>query len=90
MTQYRARKPWGYEDDHLVALSIGGHPTEPRNGEWGAERKDQLELVIYKMLCHNEVSLLAAQIAMSSDWVAAYTCLVPTHPKYRFKGRFAD
>jgi len=42
--------PHDYEEDHLVPLCAGGAPEDhrdlrlqPRNGEWGAAAKDQLE-----------------------------------------------
>jgi len=97
--QYRLqdRDPRDYEEDHLVALSIGGHPTDPRNlwpqprqSGWNAQQKDQLEFVLYKMVCHREIGLVDAQVAMSSNWVEAYKRFVPTHPHYMPRGQFAD
>ncbi len=68
-----------YEEDHLIALSIGGNPTdpknlwpEPRNAKWGAAKKDQLEYALYKKVCAGEVSLVTAQKAMSGDWIKAW------------------
>jgi hypothetical protein len=76
---YNDTNPKHYEEDHLIALSIGGAPDdprnlwpEPRNDEWGASRKDQLELVMYRMVCANEISLADAQHAMASNWIEAW------------------
>jgi hypothetical protein len=89
---YADRNPKHYEEDHLVALSIGGAPDdprnlwpEPRNSRWGAKQKDRLELVIYKMVCAREVSLLEAQQAMRLNWIEAWKKYVPSHQRYRFK-----
>jgi hypothetical protein len=92
---YTNRNPKDYEEDHLVALSIGGAPhdsrnlwPQPRNSEWNAKKKDQLEFVLYKMVCDREITLAAAQVAMGLNWIAAWKEYVPSHQKYRFKGRF--
>jgi len=76
---YSDTNPKDYEEDHLIALSIGGNPTDPANlwpqsrkSEWGADKKDQLEFVLYKKVCAGEVSLRDAQHAMASDWIGAW------------------
>lgn len=68
-----------YEEDHLIPLSVGGNPTDPRNlwpqprnSEWNADRKDDLEFAMYKAVCHNEVSLAEAQAAFATNWIDAY------------------
>jgi hypothetical protein len=88
---YADRNPKHYEEDHLIPLSIGGNPTdernlwpEPRNSEWGAARKDQLEFVLYKMVCSGEIPLTKAQQEISTNWIEAWKRYVPTHQKYRF------
>lgn len=88
---YSDTNPKDYEEDHLIALSIGGNPTDernlwpqPRNSEWGAEKKDQLEFVLYKMVCSGEVPLAQAQREMGSNWIAAWKRYVPAHQNYRF------
>ena len=80
-----------YEEDHLIALSIGGAPydpgnlwPEPRYSEWGANKKDQLEWVLYKMVCARQISLADAQHAMASDWIAAWKTYVFGRQEYRF------
>ena len=67
-------------------MSIGGAPDdehnlwpEPRNSEWNAAKKDQLEFVMYKMVCTNQISLTAAQKAMSENWIGAWKKYVPVH-----------
>ena len=91
---YADRNPKHYEEDHLIALSIGGAPDdsrilwpEPRNSEWGADKKDQLEFVIYKMVCKQEISLAEAQHEMATNWIEAWKKYVPSHQHYKFKGR---
>lgn len=76
---YDDRNPKHYEEDHLIALSIGGNPRDPKNlwpeprkGEWNARRKDDLEYVLYRMVCREEISLVDAQHEMASNWIDAY------------------
>lgn len=61
--------------------------SEPRKSEWSASKKDQLEFVIYKMECENEIMLKDAQDQMASDWIAAYKKYVHKkggHHKFKF------
>jgi len=81
---YADQDPKHYEEDHLIALSIGGSPRdpknlwpEPRNTQWSAKEKDALEFVLYKMVCRGEIRLAQAQHEMASDWVKAYKAYVP-------------
>lgn len=76
-----------YEFDHLVALSIGGAPDDPRNlwleprsGRWAADAKDQLEYALWIDVCQGQVSLAAAQRAMATNWIAAYKHWVEGQP----------
>jgi len=80
---YADTNPRDYEEDHLIALSIGGAPfdphnlwPEPRNSAWGADKKDQLEFVMYKLVCAHKVSLDEAQHAMAIDWISAWKMYV--------------
>jgi len=89
---YADRNPKHYEEDHLIALSIGGAPhdkrnlwPEPRKSEWNAKKKDRLEFVLYKMVCNQEISLANAQHAMATNWIEAWKRYVPSHRHYRFK-----
>jgi hypothetical protein len=90
---YNDTNPRDYEEDHLIPLSLGGAPEDehnlwpqPRNSEWDADKKDQLEFVMYKMLCADEISLTKAQREMATNWIEAWKRYVPTHPYYHFKG----
>ena len=72
------RNPTDYEEDHLVPLEIGGHPTaetnlwpEPRAGIFGAGTKDNLENVVNHEVCAGRMSLTDAQKLFMTDWIAA-------------------
>ena len=76
---YDDTDPKHYEEDHLIALSIGGAASDPRNlwpqprnSEWGAEKKDQLEKVLYKKVCTQKLQLSQAQYAMATNWIEAW------------------
>ena len=76
---YTDTNPQHYEEDRLIPLNIGGSPDdpgnlwpEPRNSEWNAEKKDELELKFYKLVCDNKMSLDEARKAMATDWITAY------------------
>lgn len=80
------KNPAHFEEDHLVALSSGGHPTDPRNlwpqsyaARCGARIKDMLELHLQRKVCAGEITLVEAQKALASDWIAAYKLYV--HPE---------
>ncbi|MFM7802654.1 MAG: hypothetical protein ACKO69_11040 [Limnohabitans sp.] len=83
--RYTDKDPRKYELDHLIPLSIGGNPTDPRNlwpqprkGEWSAEQKNELEWIVYKMLCRGELTLTEAQQRVAQNWVDAYQAWVPS------------
>ena len=87
---YTDTDPKQYEEDHLIPLSIGGHPTdaknlwpEPRSGEWSAEVKDQLEDVIHRLVCTGKVPLKRAQEEMASNWIEAYKKYVAAQPRVK-------
>ncbi|WP_137959700.1 hypothetical protein [Burkholderia sp. 4M9327F10] len=76
---YADTNPRDYEEDHLIPLSVGGNPTdprnlwpEPRNSKWNADRKDELEFALYMALCHGQVSLTEARNAFATNWIDAY------------------
>ncbi|HYM68014.1 MAG TPA: hypothetical protein VEZ44_00320 [bacterium] len=63
-----------YEEDHLIPLELGGHPTDPNN-LWPepldqAKRKDTLELGLNRAVCAGRMSLADARhkIADPSLW----------------------
>lgn len=87
---YADTDPRHYEEDHLIALAIGGAPRDehnlwpqPRLSEWGAKKKDQLEVVLHRMVCGGEISLSAAQKEMATDWISAWKQYVPSHQHYK-------
>jgi hypothetical protein len=68
-----------YEEDHLVALEVGGNPTsvknlwpEPRLTTWGATKKDALENRMHRLVCSGTVSLAVAQQVLEVNWIAGY------------------
>lgn len=68
-----------YEEDHIISLELGGHPTDPDNlwpqpwaGTYGARKKDQLENRLKRMVCAHTITLAEAQSAIRTDWAAAY------------------
>jgi hypothetical protein len=65
-----------YEYDHLVPLELGGARNDPRNlwPEPGTtpNPKDELENRLRDRVCDGEMKLAPAQLAIASDWVAAY------------------
>ena len=57
--------PQDYQEDHLISLSLGGHPTDPRN-LWPephprAEEVDKFEVDLHEQLCAGRISLHEAQ-----------------------------
>jgi hypothetical protein len=93
---YQDRNPQSYEQDHLIPLNIGGNPSDPRNmwpqprdAQWGAEEKNDLEFVVYRMVCNGDISLEAAQARIARNWIEAYQAWVPTHAHYLPRGRRA-
>lgn len=72
--------PTDYQEDHLVPLCAGGHPTDPRNlwpqrasGDWNYKVKDLLEAWVCKSLCRGDLTLEAAQAAfLEPDWRRRY------------------
>lgn len=73
------KKLGDYEEDHLVSLQLGGHPTDPRNlwpeayaGNCGARKKDVIETKLKRLVCSGQITLQEAQVAIATNWVAAY------------------
>ncbi|GAA2243547.1 MULTISPECIES: hypothetical protein [Kitasatospora] len=73
-----------YEEDHLIALEIGGNPTSPQN-LWPEPRyavngktagnKDTVENKLHKAVCAHQVGLVAAQRAIATNWTTALSVL---------------
>ncbi len=73
------KKLASYEEDHLISLQLGGHPTDPKNlwpeayaGKCGARIKDVIETKLKRLVCSGEITLETAQFAIATNWVAAY------------------
>jgi len=66
MTAYREMgPPSGYQEDHLISLELGGHPTDPRN-LWPepyprAADVDRIENDLNAKVCAGDISLAEAQ-----------------------------
>src|SRR5690242_3466930 len=72
-----------FELDHLIPLTLGGHPTDPRNlwpqpwfGSCSASLKDKLEVRLNWLVCMSKLTLREAQAAIATDWVKAYNTYV--------------
>jgi hypothetical protein len=57
--------PGDYQEDHLISLELGGHPTDPRN-LWPqphprAEQVDRVENELNRKVCSGELTLAEAQ-----------------------------
>jgi hypothetical protein len=57
--------PSGYQEDHLISLELGGHPTDRRN-LWPeprphAEEVDRIENELNGKVCSGEITLAEAQ-----------------------------
>lgn len=68
-----------YEEDHLIPLAVGGHPSDPKNlwpepwqGDFGARKKDALESYAHRKLCKGEITLDEAQHLFVGDWRVNY------------------
>ena len=63
------------EEDHLVPLTLGGHPSSVKNlwpQRWpSAKRKDVLEVRANRLVCSGKVPLAVMQQAIAKDWPAA-------------------
>ena len=65
-----------YEEDHRLSLDLGGAPKDPLNLSpeplASAHVKDQDENTFKQRVCAGSLSLVAAQQAFISKWLAAY------------------
>ena len=73
-----------FEEDHLISLQLGGHPTDIRNlfpepyhtkinGEIvGALQKDRIETLLNQEVCKGTITLKRAQEIISTDWYACF------------------
>ena len=64
-----------YEEDHLIPLELGGHPTDPNN-LWpepynipqGARVKDKVENLLHDRVCGGQMALADAQSLIATNW----------------------
>lgn len=77
-------EPRDYEEDHIISLQLGGHPTDPNNlfpepwtGEFNAHIKDKLETRLKRMVCRGDITLVQAQKEISQNWTIAYQRYYP-------------
>lgn len=78
MAEYgEAGPPSGFEEDHLIPLELGGAPKDPANlwPEPGGSPnpKDTVEGTLHWQVCAGQVTLVAAQQRIASDWKTALT-----------------
>ena len=62
--------PSAYQEDHLISLELGGHPTDPRN-LWPepyprASQVDTIENDLNRQVCDSSLTLAEAQIKESA------------------------
>jgi hypothetical protein len=62
--------PSAYQEDHLISLELGGHPTDPRN-LWPeprphAEEVDKVENDLNRLVCSGKITLAEARRRESS------------------------
>ncbi len=71
-TQYVDKDPSHYEEDHWIALEVGGNPKDYRNlwpEPWDdARKKDKVENDLHSRVCSNKMSLAEAQWALYTQW----------------------
>lgn len=67
-------RPSDYQEDHLISLKLGGHPTDPQD-LWPqrleeAQRKDRMEHALNRAVCAGRMALVEAQqkIRDSRNW----------------------
>jgi hypothetical protein len=76
---YADTNPADYEEDHLIPLELGGHPTDPKNlwpeplsdAAHPATKKDGVENSLNTTVCAGLMTLAAAQAAIAKNWQSA-------------------
>jgi hypothetical protein len=94
--RYADQNPRNYEEDHLIPLSLGGNPSDPKNlwpepwnSEWNAGKKDKLEYALFRAVCREELPLHVAQDAFRQNWIEAYQRYRVVIKRYHSE-RFSD
>jgi hypothetical protein len=86
-------EPSDFEEDHLISLELGGHPTNPENlwpepwvskTDCGARHKDHLENKLHELVCSGELELKQAQTLIASDWISAFNQYVLGRPAGKY------
>lgn len=75
--------PGAYEIDHFIALELGG--SNDISNLWpeaaqpmpGFHQKDAVENYLHSQVCSGKMTLLAAQLAISRNWLAVYQSMPP-------------
>ena len=64
-----------HEEDHLIPLSLGGHPTDPKNlwpqPDAAPNPKDAVESRLKAAVCSGAMPLATAQQRIATDWRSA-------------------
>ena len=68
-----------YEEDHLIALELGGSPSdpanlwpEPYNITYNARQKDKVENYLHSLVCGGTMTLVEAQKAIAQNWESVF------------------
>lgn len=58
------------EEDHLISLELGGHPSSPNNlfPQANYHAKDVCENRLHALVCIGKLSLAEAQQGLATDW----------------------
>ena len=80
---YTDQAPGDFEEDHLIALELGGDPRDPKNlwperlvGGSGAVQKDRVENWAHDEVCAGRMQLADAQRRMAENWVELYNAML--------------
>ncbi len=80
---YADQAPGDFEEDHLIALELGGDPRDPKNlwperltGGSGALQKDRVEKWAHDEVCAGRMPLADAQQRMATNWVELYNAML--------------
>lgn len=69
-----------FEEDHLIPLTLGGAPRDPKNlwpEPWDmARKKDTLELKMHLMVCAGQITLAKARSIFATNWYQGYQTYV--------------
>ncbi len=78
-----------YEVDYLITPGLGGYddirnlwPEPYETAKWNAHMKDALEERLHEMVCSHQLDLSVAQVAIATNWIAAYQKYVQATPSH--------